>query len=492
MEQVDEERGPRIGILVVAYNAASTLARVLDRIPADFRPRISDVLICDNNSEDSTYLVGLGYRHKDPDLPITVVRNPRNVGYGGNQKVGYRWAIEHGLDIVVLLHADGQYAPEFLPQIVAPLERGEADAVFGSRMMQPGGARAGGMPLYKFVGNKVLTAFENSLVGLELSEWHSGYRAYRVDALRDIPFEANTDEYHFDTHIIVQRHEAGKRIVELPIPTYYGDEVSYVNGIKYARDIVGDILRYRLHKMGLGSGEAAFASAAYDLKTGPSTSHGRILAWLRGLPPCRVLVLGPSAAELGARVRDLGHEVTGAGPDAPAKDALDHFVEADLDAGLPADLGGPFEVVALVEVLEQVREPERLLGDVRTVLAPGGTVVTAVSNFGHWYPRARVAAGLFDYDRRGILDRNNVRFFTRRTFERLAHRTGFAVLRRESLGPPIEVLARGLPGETERPPGRGVRAVHAVDSLGVVVRPTLFAYQFVYELRPADPATADG
>jgi SAM-dependent methyltransferase len=191
-------------------------------------------------------------------------------------------------------------------------------------------------------------------------------------------------------------------------------------------------------------------------------------------------------------VRDLGHEVTGAGPDAPAKDALDHFVEADLDAGLPADLGGPFEVVALVEVLEQVRDPERLLGDVRTVLAPGGTVVTAVSNFGHWYPRARVAAGLFDYDRRGILDRNNVRFFTRRTFERLAHRTGFAVLRRESLGPPIEVLARGLPGETERPPGRGVRAVHAVDSLGVVVRPTLFAYQFVYELRPADPATADG
>jgi glycosyltransferase involved in cell wall biosynthesis len=207
MEQVDEERGPRIGILVVAYNAASTLARVLDRIPADFRPRISDVLICDNNSEDSTYLVGLGYRHKDPDLPITVVRNPRNVGYGGNQKVGYRWAIEHGLDIVVLLHADGQYAPEFLPQIVAPLERGEADAVFGSRMMQPGGARAGGMPLYKFVGNKVLTAFENSLVGLELSEWHSGYRAYRVDALRDIPFEANTDEYHFDTHIIVQLHD---------------------------------------------------------------------------------------------------------------------------------------------------------------------------------------------------------------------------------------------------------------------------------------------
>src|SRR4051794_1545618 len=99
----------RIGILVVAYNASSTLAKTLDRIPVDFRARISDVLIADNSSEDATYLVGLGYKQQAADLPITVVRNPRNLGYGGNQKVGYRWAIEKDLDIVVLLHADGQY-----------------------------------------------------------------------------------------------------------------------------------------------------------------------------------------------------------------------------------------------------------------------------------------------------------------------------------------------------------------------------------------------
>lgn len=478
----------RIGILIVAYNAASTLASVLDRIPADFRPRISDVLICDNNSEDSTYLVGLGYQAVDPDMPITVIRNPRNVGYGGNQKVGYRWAIEHGLDIVVLLHADGQYAPEFLPEIVAPLERDECDAVFGSRMMQPGGARAGGMPLYKFVGNKVLTAFENALVGLDLSEWHSGYRAYRVDALKDIPFEANTDEYHFDTHIIVQLHEAGKRIVELPIPTYYGDEVSYVNGMKYGRDILRDIARYRLHKMGLGSGEAAFASDAYEVKTGSATSHGRILAWLSSMPPSRVLVLGPSAAALGERLRGSGHEVTGVGPEAAQKAAVDRFVQADLDDGVPDEVGGPFDVVVLAEAIEQVRDPDRLLTEVRDVLAPGGTVVAAVSNFGHWYPRSRVALGMFDYDRRGILDRNNVRFFTRRGFERLVGRAGLGILRRESLGPPAEVIARGVP-DPDRPLGRAAKALHSVDSLGVVVRPTLFAYQFLYELRPAAPAT---
>ena len=108
----------RIGILVVAYNAASTLAQVLDRIPRDFVPRIDEVLVGDDHSQDSTYLVGLGYQQQSGDLPLTVVRHPRNLGYGGNQKAGYRWAIENGLDIVVLLHGDGQYAPEILPDIV--------------------------------------------------------------------------------------------------------------------------------------------------------------------------------------------------------------------------------------------------------------------------------------------------------------------------------------------------------------------------------------
>src|SRR5258708_1677506 len=146
-----ESRAPKIGILVVAYNAATTLAQVLDRVPKAFRPRITQVFVCDDASEDSTYLVGLGYKQTTDDLPLTIIRHPGNLGYGGNQKQGYRLAIEHGLDIIVLLHGDGQYAPECLEQIVAPLERGECDAVFGSRMMVKGAARKGGMPLYKFL-----------------------------------------------------------------------------------------------------------------------------------------------------------------------------------------------------------------------------------------------------------------------------------------------------------------------------------------------------
>ena len=184
---------PKIGVVVVAYNAASTLAQVLDRVPKDFRRRITRVFVCDDASQDATYLVGLGYKQIADDLPLTIIRHPDNLGYGGNQKAGYRLAIEHDLDIVVLLHGDGQYAPECIAEIVAPLERGECDAVMGSRMMVKGAARAGGMPLYKYVGNKLLTRFENRVLGTSLTEFHSGYRAYNVAALKSIPFERNSD-----------------------------------------------------------------------------------------------------------------------------------------------------------------------------------------------------------------------------------------------------------------------------------------------------------
>lgn len=475
----------RIGILVVAYNAATTLARVLDRIPADFRPRISDVLVQDDHSQDSTYLVGLGYQQLATDLPLTVIRHERNLGYGGNQKAGYRWAIDNGLEIVVLLHGDGQYAPELLPQIVAPLERDECDAVFGSRMMEQGSAREGGMPLYKYVGNRILTTFENAMVGTDLSEWHSGYRAYSVAALKDIPFEGNADGFHFDTQVIIQLHEAGKRIVELPIPTYYGDEICHVNGLGYARDVAADVVRYRLHKLGFGTGETAFASEAYELKTGEDTSHQRLLSWLRSRPPSRILDLGCSDGSLASLLREHGHEVVGVdvAEVGDVRSRVDRFVEADLDGGLPAEVGDGYDVVLAADVLEHVRRPERILADVSQALVPGGSLVTSVPNFGHWYPRARVALGKFDYDRRGILDRDHVRFFTRDSFERLVTGSGWRVRRREAVGPPLEVVGRG--GADGGRSSRAAEVVQKVDGLGVALRPTLFAYQFLYELEPA-------
>jgi glycosyltransferase involved in cell wall biosynthesis len=476
----------RIGILVVAYNAASTLAQVLDRIPRDFVPRIDEILVGDDHSQDSTYLVGLGYQQHSADLPLTVVRHPRNLGYGGNQKAGYRWAIENELDIVVLLHGDGQYAPEILPDIVEPLELDKCDAVFGSRMMDPGAARRGGMPLYKYVGNRILTRFENSMVGTDLTEWHSGYRAYSVDALRSIPFEQNSDGFDFDTQIILQLLEAGKRLHEIPIPTYYGDEICYVDGLKYAKDVSRQVLRYRAHKMGFGSGEMAFASGAYERKLDPDSSHGRILGWLAGRQPSRVLDLGCSDGALAMELRTHGHTVTGIDVEEHpgVRDRVDTFVSADLEGGVPEVVGGDYDVIIAADVLEHVRDPEQLLEDLHGRLAPGGSIVACVPNFGHWYPRLRVATGRFDYDRRGILDRGHLRFFTRASLERLIERTGYSARRREFLTLPLEVVDRGG-ADAAADRGDGMRrAIKRVDHIGTALLPNLFAYQFLYELEP--------
>lgn len=236
----------RVGVLVVAYEASATLEAVLNRIPQDFRSSITSILVCDDASSDDTYQVGMRVKQARPDLPLHVIRRPVNLGYGGNQKAGYRWMIDNGLDAVVLLHGDGQYAPEFLPKMVAPIIAGDADVVFGSRMLEPGAALRGGMPRYKYFGNKILTFLQNRLAGVALSEWHSGYRAYSIRSLDGVGFELNADYYDFDTQIILQMIETHQRIVEIPIPTFYGNELSRVNGIRYGWRILRHTLRWRL------------------------------------------------------------------------------------------------------------------------------------------------------------------------------------------------------------------------------------------------------
>jgi 2-polyprenyl-3-methyl-5-hydroxy-6-metoxy-1,4-benzoquinol methylase len=482
---VNPSHEPTIGVLVVAYNAASTLASVLDRVPQSFRGRISEIFVCDDASPDSTYLVGLGYQQLSQDLPLTVVRHPQNLGYGGNQKAGYHMAIESNLDIIVMLHGDGQYAPEFLPEIVAPLERGEADAVFGSRMMTPGAAREGGMPLYKYVGNRILTNIENTLLETDLSEFHSGYRAYSVEALKSLPFDEMSDDFNFDTQIIIQLVDQGKRIVEVPIPTYYGDEICYVNGMRYARDITSDVVKYRMSKMGFASGKTTSVGEEYGFKQEDS-SHAVILKWLANRPKGRLLDLGCSSGLLSERARALGHEVIGVDLLAldGIQDRVDRFIQANLDSGLPAEVidDGPYDIVVAADILEHIRDPERLLADASQLLTPGGVLISSVPNFSHWYARGKIATGRFDYDQRGILDKTHVRFFTRRTLTRTLEESGFRQIRQEVTGLPLDVL---LPGD-----GRLRRGLRSMDTALVAMRPTLFGYQFVTMSERADALTA--
>jgi glycosyltransferase involved in cell wall biosynthesis len=266
----------KIGILVVAYNAESTLHSVLHRIPRPIWDKIEEVFVFDDSSQDRTTEVAKALEaHESFAGKLKVFKNPVNLMYGGNQRKGYQYAMERGLDIVVLLHGDGQYAPEVMQDLLTPLETGEADMVMGSRMMVKGAARRGNMPLYKYVGNKVLTFMENRLIGTRLSEFHSGYRAYSVHALRNIPLDEMTHNWHFDTQIILQFLKHGYKIREVPIPTYYGDEICRVNGIPYAINCVRETAKYALkERWGVGGRKKAGPRGlARDQRSGLEAAH---------------------------------------------------------------------------------------------------------------------------------------------------------------------------------------------------------------------------
>lgn len=238
----------RILILILSYNAETTIREVLKRIPKSIWKE-SDVLVADDASNDETVEIVEKYK-KDNDIDnLIIIHHIENKGYGGNQKWGYNYAIKNGYDITVMVHGDIQYPPEYIQDLIKPIKENNVDFVFGSRMT--GHPLRGGMPIHKYLGNKFLTFLENIILGTELSEFHSGFRAYSMKALNDIPFNLCVDDFHFDSEIIIQLVIAKKRIQEITIPTHYGQEICYVNVITYGLNILKIMLEYILTKLNI-------------------------------------------------------------------------------------------------------------------------------------------------------------------------------------------------------------------------------------------------
>lgn len=480
------DASPKIGVFVVTYNASKTIAKVLERIPPEEWERITEVFIFDDCSQDETATAAVESRPESYRDKVRVFFNRVNLGYGGNQKRGYAYARARGLDLVVLLHGDGQYAPEVIGRLIDPLVHGEADAVFGSRMMEPGLAREGGMPLYKYVGNKVLTRFQNLILGRQMTEYHSGYRAYRVETLNSLPLRLDANDFHFDNEIIIQLHEAGARILEVPIPTYYGDEICHVNGMKYAKDVFLANLRYRLHKLGLlyAKNYDLRRGAKYSFKPGRYSSHNRILAASAAARPRATLLdVGCGAGLLAQRFAAQGYEVSGVDvyDSAEAREHCASFRVRDLDAGLGLSEDERFEVIVFADVLEHLRDPEGLLMEARRHLSEGGQIIASTGNVANIYIRLSLLFGRFDYTERGILDRTHCRLFTRRTFETLIRDCGFEVEARVSSPIPFENIFVNAP--------RLAALVNALYMLFVWIWPSLFAYQTILTARRSERAT---
>jgi glycosyltransferase involved in cell wall biosynthesis len=239
-----EKAGPKVVVVMPARQAAATLREVVGEIPLE---HVSEIILVDDSSTDETVQLAR-------ELPLEVVWHPHQVGYGGNQKTCYLQALQHDADVVVMLHPDGQYEPGLIPEMVAPIVAGDADLVLGSRLAIPGAALAAGMPRWKWFANRFLTTIQNRIMGTQLTEAHTGYRAYSRELLLGVPFLRNSLDFSFDSELLYQAAHLGYRIEEVPARCRYFEDMSSVGfrtGVVYGVKTLWAGARLVLHRAGV-------------------------------------------------------------------------------------------------------------------------------------------------------------------------------------------------------------------------------------------------
>lgn len=473
----------KIGILIVAYNAATTLNKVLDRIPANVYDEIDEIAVFDDASMDNTYMVSVGYKEIKKLDKLKIYLNEKNLGYGGNQKKGFKYFSDNGFDAVVLLHGDGQYAPEILQDMYSPITDGEADVVLGSRMMTKyGGALKGGMPFYKYLGNRVLSTFQNKRLKMNLTEFHSGYRAYSIHGLSLLNLENTTNDFHFDTQIIIKAHHHNLKIIEIPIPTYYGDEICYVNGMKYARNIFSTTNDYIKTVKGKRKSEIySEYYVPYPLKLYPYSSHRTVIDILNKKENQRILDVGCGDGLFAEHV-SKGNYIVGVDfidESENTKRNFAKFYKYDLNRGLPAELEAEekFDYVLFLDILEHLLDYESILEDAKKFLKKDGSIIVSLPNVANIFVRLNLLIGRFPYSDKGILDRTHLHFYTYGSIKKLIAKHGFSVAGKKVTPIPIIEV---LPGFLKKNAGYVLNFLLYIKTR---IFKRLLGYQFIFIIK---------
>ena len=473
-------------VFIIAYNAFDTIIEVYERIPAVVKKKAKEIFVIDDCSQDTTFEKILTYKQKKKLEKLTLFRNPINLGYGGNQKKGYDYAIKQGYDLVIMLHADAQCAPEKIIDLIKPFSDSDAQLgmVFGSRMT--GNPLKGGMPVIKYIGNKILTLIQNSFLGTHLSEFHSGYRCYSTKVLTKIPYHLCSDGFSFDTEVIIMLLQRGYKIAEADIPTHYGKEVCHVPLISYGLHCLMAVFQYKLSQIGLAYFErytiisGADHKTSYDIKRNSFSSHSMIN---------QIIANDIAASKYKLSLLDLGcgngtifkenaNKVKIVGIDENPDTKLDYYSEvisSSIDEFSQIREIGlvKFDIIVAADILEHCANPEAILIFYTNFLKPNGKIIISVPNVANVFIRFLLLFGIFNYTDKGILDRTHLRFFTKKSITTLIKKVGFKIDRILFSIIPFELVLPGLIYFKRESVLRKI--TYSLTRL----RPTLFAYQFI-------------
>ena len=474
-------RSHKVALFVVAYQAERYIERLLDRIPEDLMPYFEEIYIIDDSSSDNTFKIAQRAKEQRNLPNLKVFQTPYNRGYGGNQKLGYIYAISRNYDVTILLHGDCQYPPEYLSRIIAPFKDDSVDAVFASRMITKDAALEGGMPRYKWLGNQVLTRIENLVLGTHFSEFHTGYRAYRIRKLRDIPFKYNDDGFHFDTEIIIQIVGSGGKIKEVPIPTFYGDEKCHVNGISYAFNCVRAVLWYKLTRFGIFYDKRfdinLFENNDSSFKQAPTTMHQYVLEHCPK-PGRRVIQLFAGSGRLSAAMAAKGVDMVAADIVPPPYAGGSEAIQINLSQQFDEIIGKrQFHSVIMLDGLQYFRNVGEICERIGLLLKPGGILYASAGNVAYFPLRIFLLFGAFHYGKRGILDLSHKRLFTKNAFVRLIKNSGFKIRKVRGFGPPLRDMISD---------SWFMRILDSFLSMLARVYPSLFGFQILIEAERLD------
>jgi glycosyltransferase involved in cell wall biosynthesis len=473
----------KVLIFITCYNDEKSIESVLERIPKDIWESnrfYTEILIIDDQSPDKTFYVADDFSRRHPQWNVTVLYNPKGQGYGGNQKIGYCYAAKKGFDAVVLLHGNGRYAPEYLGQMLEPILTGQADAVLGSRMIHRLDALKGRMPLHKWLGNQLLTFIQNRILNCRLSEFHTGYRAYSVAALTAIPFEHNSDYFDFDTDIIIQLLDNQKRIREITVPTFYGNEISRVRGIRYAVQVIRSSILSRVMRLGIyyhpKFDYEPLSNYRYKEKFGYPSSQQFALDHVAGGSTVLDIGCGPGfmakhLAQKNVKTVSIDLQIR---PEAVENSWK--CVETDVDKYEFDEDFGKVDYILALDIIEHLKSPERLLQILRQRFSRDvPNVIITTGNIAFFTLRIALLFDSFNYGKRGVLDMDHTRLFTFSTLQRTLEINGYDVVKKYGIPAPFP-LAIG-----DRPLSYFLLRVNR---LLILLSKSLFSYQIAVIAKP--------